>query len=1308
MNDFSQSHEAHMQNKRTDDITQNVPLSKLARRKAMVLAAESMNIEESPESAQSERDESERSRNRRRPSDHSIERLHSSPTASYLTRRQDDEKRRKFAMEKKEGVISSTSWQSNMYGDKKHSSRRFSSLPDGRGDSLSASGNSVSSADVRRSSSRGRIVSESRGSSKTTPLSRSTSSRSRNGGGQGKYGSSNKINDVMELGNDSLYDSDGESVSSSEADDDINDNSIGNNNSDSEAEGKGGVSLSAEALAQSQQSQSSRSEHKKQSRSIAEKVQPVHIKKTKTYEQKNNSLEDNAGRGRMVTKNTPLPSNKKAADSAVLKKVKRSADKQKSSPVNDRRAKKSVSPGSQHRDASVGFFDLYARHLNASKVSEAKKSESPEGSNLSRRGQVSSSREVSRPDGSPSHSQSRGFGSVRNMSPAQREELGMHVPPSFNSTLANSDNKKVANVLHRLKTPDDLRSKRPHSTNGPSISPNDYSSPSTGQDGSGHGVPSTPTDTAEWARFRSWLEKIGMDKYAVRFRQAGVNKLSVAELLRPQDLNTMRVHPQHIPIIMESIREISRRTLSYAESVASPKSSSPTSSSQFSSPRGHPESTPTAGKPIPQHSSDILSSLSKRLQHRQGVNGLPDSDKSTRSPGINALASVNVFVRAFDSGNDAIFMSHWMKLQSLIGNTRDAAKTTLSVEYHKLDYYCRLFFAIRPILTNSTADKVKAAMSRFKQYLEGFVSVANRTPAQQVLVNSRLFAAYAGIVMVNDPTSNPAYTTIFEPKWRQGLRDNLISFLKSLPSFPPRPESVDDRSHKSSSTSASQRPRLYSAEKEIKQALAALEDSQTTLIASEKLNNHLRPDSNSSPTSTAKAKAQYRATIPLDFSTPHVNASSTTIASEISSDSKKIVLKPRNVTASSSKSIEKSTRTGYLQKQVKKGWKTRFFSLESRVLTYYLNESMTNKKGELILTAKCSFQRLPFNEEWGLDKQYCFQLTDSAFDRTMVLCAGDNDSLMAWESRIKAVILLIEAQSTIAAAPSIDSTIEIVDLDISQQETENTVLPVSPETHQDSSDVNISTDIDPRFDDRTCAVNEGEENVFFVDKTDVSESLTSVAGVASTTETKVAHDDTAQDSINVFVESDVKESVFDSDNEPNCDSCVVDGANVNHPSVYNDIAPDGDGSNCRGKDDCSADMNNEIQTANENSIEESEVNNSNNDDPMTEVIHATDTIALSDGGEKLTTATTMRETSDHTELSPGQFSNVDDFETEGTQNFSADHSSDVVGDSIVDDIPDDDKDEKEEKDESVSSEHTTVPDLPSSTTKNKKKKKKRK
>jgi hypothetical protein len=240
---------------------------------------------------------------------------------------------------------------------------------------------------------------------------------------------------------------------------------------------------------------------------------------------------------------------------------------------------------------------------------------------------------------------------------------------------------------------------------------------------------------------------------------------------------------------------------------------------------------------------------------------------------------------------------------------------------------------------------------------------------------------------------------------------------------------------------------------------------------------------------------------------------------------------------------------------------------------------------------------------------------------------------------------------------------------------------------------------------------EGEEtieNVFFVDKTDVSESLTSVAGVASTTETKVAHDDTTQDSINVFVESDVKESVFDPDNETNCDSCVVDGANVNHPSVYNDVAPDGDGSNCRGKDDCSADMNNEIHTANENNIEESEVQNSSNDDPMTEVIHATDTIALSDGGEKLTTATTMHEISDHTEPSPGQFSNVDDFETEGTQNFSADHSSGVVGDSIVDDVPTGDIDEKEEKDESVSSEHTTVPDLPSSTTKNKKKKKKRK
>ncbi|CAE7462763.1 unnamed protein product [Symbiodinium microadriaticum] len=52
------------------------------------------------------------------------------------------------------------------------------------------------------------------------------------------------------------------------------------------------------------------------------------------------------------------------------------------------------------------------------------------------------------------------------------------------------------------------------------------------------------------------------------------------------------------------------------------------------------------------------------------------------------------------------------------------------------------------------------------------------------LINSRLFAAYAGIVMVPDPAENPAYAALFDPKWRLNLRLKLISFLEGLRDLP--------------------------------------------------------------------------------------------------------------------------------------------------------------------------------------------------------------------------------------------------------------------------------------------------------------------------------------------------------------------------------------------------------------------------------------------------------------------------------------------------------------------------------------------
>ena len=847
-----------------------------------------------------------------------------------------------------------------MHGDKKHSSRRFTRSAE-RKEEFSASNNSVTSTSEKASRVRSRA--EIKSKRKDEPPSKPSEKKFNDI--VGKIGNPSRSQESVSFSGD--YDSSGESVSSSEADEDVDDFK-------EEMSGSSGdEDLVGEKV---QESHVSRRNLQK----VSAKLDSTDGKK---YNKRPPSNGTDKSNGRKQSNKTSKNNKKKAISEGRGRTTEKEIPKKSSESSASR--KKTPSPGGIYKDASVGFFDLYARHLNASKATYT---QNEQGSGYSH-ANMSKGLPPTSPHSTKVHvrgspSPVRGFGAVRHMSPAERAEYGQNIPPSINSALPHEGHRK-GGPLTRLRTPDDLSNKRPSNRSA-------GKSPNSGSRASGGSVESTPAviDQAEWSRLLSWLNKIGMEKYAVRFRKAGINKLSVVELLRSQDLRTMQVDNRDIPIIMESIREISRRTLSYAESVASP-SISP-SSSFHQSPRG---GTPVLQNQYSQQSSDILSSLSKRLTQRRG-DAQRIAKNSPRSPTVPAgPPSIEMLIRAFDMGHDSAFLRQWGSLRSILGDIGEGH------EFLTLDFYCRLYFAIRPALAKLSKEKISSSMYNFKQYLEGFVNSTRRTPAQQMLINSRLFAAYAGIVMVPDPLSNPAYSSLFDPKWRQGLRTKVSSFLHSLQQFPRVWSKLGMNVHTVEPPSS--KVPNDSGEKELIQALDTLEASQTTLAASEKLNNALMPEGvlNSSPTTAAIAKQQYRATIPQNYSQ----------ASNSTSQSNKISLKPRDSSSKSKMNAQGlqprralSPHTGYLQKRVRKGWKNRYFHLNSRSLTYYLNDTMGDKKGELVLTNKCSFLRLPDVEEHGQCKQYCFQLTDSAFDRTMMLAAADEAKFEAWETHLRSAL----------------------------------------------------------------------------------------------------------------------------------------------------------------------------------------------------------------------------------------------------------------------------------------------------------------
>jgi hypothetical protein len=78
----------------------------------------------------------------------------------------------------------------------------------------------------------------------------------------------------------------------------------------------------------------------------------------------------------------------------------------------------------------------------------------------------------------------------------------------------------------------------------------------------------TLTDVAEFQRLTNWLTSIKMEKYIPNFREHGVTKLSLIELLGQNDLWNLGIFPDDIPFIQRKVAEFSQRIRSFTEESA--------------------------------------------------------------------------------------------------------------------------------------------------------------------------------------------------------------------------------------------------------------------------------------------------------------------------------------------------------------------------------------------------------------------------------------------------------------------------------------------------------------------------------------------------------------------------------------------------------------------------------------------------------------------------------------------------------------------------------------------------------------------
>lgn len=77
----------------------------------------------------------------------------------------------------------------------------------------------------------------------------------------------------------------------------------------------------------------------------------------------------------------------------------------------------------------------------------------------------------------------------------------------------------------------------------------------------------TMTNVAEWRRLTEWLSRIGMQRYIEVLRVNGVTKLSLVELMLPEDMGQIGIAPADIDVIHSKVTEFTNRTRSFSEQV---------------------------------------------------------------------------------------------------------------------------------------------------------------------------------------------------------------------------------------------------------------------------------------------------------------------------------------------------------------------------------------------------------------------------------------------------------------------------------------------------------------------------------------------------------------------------------------------------------------------------------------------------------------------------------------------------------------------------------------------------------------------
>jgi hypothetical protein len=338
------------------------------------------------------------------------------------------------------------------------------------------------------------------------------------------------------------------------------------------------------------------------------------------------------------------------------------------------------------------------------------------------------------------------------------------------------------------------------------------------------------TDKAEWHRFRSWLESIGMEHYLSLMRDNGVSKLSILELLTGDDLAQIGISEMDAAIILQKSRQLTEQIKSFSENAdfvswstashnggaASSRLTTATSFlrtketnyfSRVPEPPGSASAVPLVAENIMELKEKLVQSyksgdLEKFFELWERLPNLPiqnsqsesnDLDMLLRSERPSLVSAKRMMEFHFYLYFFVFFLKHagfnkipLLKAKSALRNYLDKIANNQH-EYQSLNSSnkasssistAQAFQQLNPM--SSSEPMTKAFSGDVPATIQALSSIQASLQNAKNLYSTSEFATFAGLVFVPNPETNPAFQSLFRDEWSTDLQEILEKFLDAL------------------------------------------------------------------------------------------------------------------------------------------------------------------------------------------------------------------------------------------------------------------------------------------------------------------------------------------------------------------------------------------------------------------------------------------------------------------------------------------------------------------------------------------------